>query len=204
MLTVALAMMGLAGCGHYTCTGGANFGNSTCTTSEGGGGGGGGLNSTGTVYAYLLFDVGSSDGMAADTLSLSANTWQVDNSFVAPPLPSRAYLDGGTVVVNLPGQSYLYIPFQIPFQPGTLYGYAINGASGALSEVTGSPYTVAGGQSIAVNPAGTFLFVSDSANGDISVFSISATDGSLTAVGSPFASGIAAAQLATDSQGKYL
>lgn len=196
ILTVTLAIMGLASCGHYTCTGGATFGNSTCTST----GGGGGLNGTGTVYAYLLFEVGASDSMAADTLSLSANTWLVANSFVAPPLPSQTFLDGGTVVVNLTSQKYLYIPFH----NGTVYGYAIDGSSGALASVTNSPYSVLGGTSITANPAGTFLFVSDSASGDISVFSISATDGSLTAVGSPFPSGIAAAQLATDGLGKYL
>lgn len=199
MLVAGLAVMGLASCGHYTC--GAGFGSSTCTASGPPSlGGGGGNGASGTVYAYLLFEVGSSDGMAADTLSLSANTWLEASGFVAPPLPSLTYLDGGTAVVNLPNQKYLYIPFH----NGTVYGYAIDGTTGALTSVPNSPYTVAGGTSIAVNPAGTFLFVSDSVTGGISVFSISATDGSLTAVGSPFASGIAAAQLATDGSGNYL
>jgi 6-phosphogluconolactonase (cycloisomerase 2 family) len=198
ILTVALAMTGLAGCGHYICSEGATFGSSSCTSS--GSGGGGGLNGTGTVYAYLLSEVGASDGMAADTLDLSANTFQEASSFVAPPLPSTLAADGGTVVVNLTSQKYLYIPFN----NGTVYGYAIDGTSGALTSVTGSPYTVLGGTSITATPAGTFLFVGDSASGDISVFSISATNGSLTAVGSPFASGIAAAQITTDGLGKYL
>ena len=197
MLIVGLALMGLASCDHYVCTSGATFGSSACTTT----GGGGGLNGTGTVYAYLLAEVGSSDGMAADTLDLSANTFQEASAFTAPPLPSTLAQDGGTVVVNLPSQKYLYIPFN----NGTVYGYTIDGNTGALTSVPNSPYAVNGGKSIASTPAGTYLFVTDSANGDISVFSISATDGSLTAVaGSPFASGIAVAQLATDGQGKYL
>jgi 6-phosphogluconolactonase (cycloisomerase 2 family) len=108
--------------------------------------------------------------------------------------------DGGTVVVSLTSQKYLYIPFH----NGSVYGYAIDGTTGALTSVPRSPYAVVGGTSITANPAGTFLFVSDAASGDISVFSISATNGSLTAVGSPFASGIAAAQLTTDGLGKYL
>ena len=33
MLMAALAMMGLASCGHYICSEGANFGASTCTSS---------------------------------------------------------------------------------------------------------------------------------------------------------------------------
>jgi hypothetical protein len=194
-LIVALAVMGLASCGHYICSEGATFGASSCTST----GGGGGLNGTGIVYTYLLFEVGSSDGMAADTLSLSANTWDEATSFVAPSLPSTVTLDGGTVMVNLAGQNYFYVAFH----NGTVYGYSIDGASGALTTVANG-VAVLGGTSIAVNPAGTFLFVSDSATGDISVFSISPTTGALTAVGSPFPSGIAAAQLATDGLGDYL
>jgi 6-phosphogluconolactonase len=198
MLVAGLAVMGLASCGHYNCASGANFGSSSCTAPGGGLGGGGG-NGTGTVYAYLLFDVDPFDGMAADYLSLSANTWTENESFVPPSLPSTVSLDGGTVVVNLSGQKYFYVAFQ----NGTVYGYSIDGSSGALTTVANA-VPVIGGKSIAANPAGTFLFVSDSASGDISVFSISPTTGSLTAVGSPFPSGIPAAQLATDGLGNYL
>ena len=200
MLVAGLAVIGLASCGHYTC--GAGFGSSTCTSSGPPSlGGGGGNGASGTVFAYLLAETGASDGMAADTLSLSANTFQEASAFVAPPLPLGLPLDGGTVVVNLTSQKYLYIPFN----NGTVYGYAIDGATGALTSVPGSPYTVLGGTSITSNPAGTLLFVSDFGTGDISVFNISPTDGSLTAVnGSPFPSGILAAQIATDGLGKYL
>jgi hypothetical protein len=198
LLVAGLAMMGLAGCGHYTC--GAGFGSSTCTSSGPPSIGGGGNGASGTVYAYLLSEVGASDGMAADTLSLSANSWAEANSFAAPSLPLTTTLDGGTVVVNLATQKYLYIPFH----NGTVYGYAIDGTSGALTTVANG-VTVLGGTSIAANPAGTFLFVSDFGTGDISVFNINQTDGSLSAVnGSPFPSGILAGQIATDGLGKYL
>jgi 6-phosphogluconolactonase (cycloisomerase 2 family) len=199
MLVAGLAVMGLASCGHYTC--GAGFGSSTCTSSGPPNLGGGGNGASGTVFAYLLSETGASDGMAADTLSLSANTWAEASSFQAPPLPSTTPLDGGTVVVNLTSQRYLYIPFH----NGTVYGYSIDGTSGALTSVPNSPYTVIGGTSITANPAGTLLFVSDFGTGDISVFNISPTDGSLSAVsGSPFPSGILAGQIATDGLGKYL
>ncbi len=194
MLVAAVALMGLVGCGHYICSKGANFGSSTCTTT----GGGGGLNGNGIVYEYLLSEVGASDGMAADILDLSTNSFQEATGFTAPPLPSTIVPDGGTVVVNLSGQKYLYITFH----NGTVYGYSIDGASGALTTVANA-VSAAGGDSIAATPAGTFLFVGDSATGNITVFSISATDGSLTELGS-FASGIAVAQMATDGAGKYL
>jgi 6-phosphogluconolactonase (cycloisomerase 2 family) len=200
MLVAGLAVMGLAGCGHYTC--GAGFGSSSCTSSGPPSlGGGGGNGASGTVFAYLLAETGAADGMAADTLSLSANSFTEASSFVAPPLPLGLPLDGGTVVVNLTNQKYLYVPFN----NGALYGYAIDGTTGALTSVPNSPYTAIGGNSITSNPAGTLLFVSDFVTGDISVFNISQTDGSLTAVsGSPFPSGILAAQIATDGLGKFL
>jgi 6-phosphogluconolactonase (cycloisomerase 2 family) len=198
LTAVALTLaMGLAGCGHYVCTSGANFGSSTCDSSTGSGGGG--LNGTGTVYTYLLFDTDPADGMAADSLSLSANSWQEQESWVPPALPSTPALDGGTVVVNLSGQKYFYVAFH----NGTVYGYSIDGSTGALTTVANA-VAVIGGTSITANPAGTFLFVSDATSGDITVFSISPTTGALTAVGTPFFSGIAAAQLATDGAGDYL
>ncbi len=199
MLVAGMAAIGLTGCGHYTC--GAGFGSSTCTSNGPPSLGGGGNGASGTVFAYLLSETGSSDGMAADTLSLSANTFQEPTAFVAPPLPLGLPLDGGTVVVNLPNQKYLYIPFN----DGTVFGYAIDGTTGALTSVPFSPVTAIGGTSITSNPAGTLLFISDFGTGDISVFNISQTDGSLSAVsGSPFPSGILAAQIATDGLGKYL
>jgi 6-phosphogluconolactonase len=103
-------------------------------------------------------------------------------------------------VVSLASQKYLYIPFN----DGTVFGYAIDGKTGALTTVANG-VAAPGGNSIAANPAGTLLFVSDFGTGNISVFNISQTDGSLSAVsGSPFPSGILAAQIATDGLGKYL
>jgi len=193
MLMVGLAMMGLASCDHYNCNSGATFGSSSCTTTTIG-------NGSGTVFAYLLSE-SNSVSMTADSLNLATNAFAADTSFVAPGLPSTLVSDGGTVVVN---QKYLYIAFR----NGTVYGYTINGSTGALTSMSGNPYTLStgtSGTSIASDPAGRFLFVSDSVTGDISAFTISATDGSLTAVaGSPFASGISAAQMTTDGKGLFL
>ena len=188
-LIVAVAMMGLASCDHYNCGSGATFGSSSCNPSTVG-------NGSGTVFAYLLSE-SSSVTMTADSLNLSTNTFATDTSFVAPPLPSTLVFDGGTVVVN---QKFLYVAFK----NGTVYGYSINGSTGALTSVPNSPYTVSGGTSIASNPAGTLLFVSDSIADVIWVFTINA-DGSLTpGANSPFAGGISAAQMTTDGKGLFL
>jgi 6-phosphogluconolactonase (cycloisomerase 2 family) len=197
-LVVASAAMVLASCGHYTC--GATFGASTCSPSGGGIGSGG--NGSGIVFAYLL-DEGALNGgvgMAADKLDLSVPVFvDIGSAFTPPPLPTSVFKDGGTVVVSLPTQKYLYIPFS----NGTVYGYAIDGTSGALTEVLNSPFSAPGGTSIAADPAGRFLFVSDFATGDISAFTISATNGSLTAVGTTV-SPVPPAQMTTDGQGKFL
>jgi 6-phosphogluconolactonase len=190
---VALAVMGLASCDHYVCSSGATFGNTTCasgTTTVSG--------NTGTVFTYMLAEEGASDGMAANELDLGTNSFQEATSFVAPTLPSTIVFDGGTVVVST---AFVYAAFR----NGTVYGYTINGATGALTNIPGIPYSASGGSCIAADPGGNFLFVGDSVSGEISAFTINSTTGALTAVaGSPFASGIAAAQMATDGQGKYL
>jgi 6-phosphogluconolactonase len=199
-LVVAAAAMWLTSCGHYTC--GATFGNSSCS-STGGGISQGGNGSSGTVFAFLLVESNTAPvGMAADHLDLSTKVFTVEASFTPPPLPlSGGVFDGGTVVVSSTSTKYLYIPFS----DSTLFGYAIDGKTGALTPVPNSPYIATGGTSIAADPTGRFLFVSDFASGDITVFTINANDGSLSPVaGSPFLSGIAAAQMSTDGQGKFL
>jgi 6-phosphogluconolactonase len=200
-LVVASAAMLMSSCGHYTC--GATFGSSSCSSSGGGLSGGGGANGSGAAFAYLLAESSTAGpSMAADELDLVANTWTDEGAtFVIPPLPLSPVVDGGTAVVSLTSKKYLYIPWD----DSTLSGFAIDGTTGALTPVPNSPYIATGGTSIASDPAGRFLFVSDFATGDITAFTINSNDGSLTPVsGSPFLSGISAAQIATDGQGKFL
>lgn len=196
-LIMAVGIMGLAGCDHYNCAGGATFGGSSCTASGGGLGGGG--NGSGTVFAYLLGQSGTTTSVIADDLDLSTNSFQEDTTFVSPVFTTTFPANGGTVVVSKGSQKYLYIPFS----DGNLYGFAIDGATGALTPVSSNPSTASGGNSVASDPAGNFLFVGDSATNVISAFTIAA-DGSLASVGSPFPSPISAAQLTTDGKGQFL
>jgi len=93
--------------------------------------------------------------------------------------------------------------------------YSLNAATGELTAVAGSPFTTAMGTwSVAVksDPSGTFLFVANQVNAsvsstgnNISVYTINATTGALTAVaGSPFAAGKTPSSLMTDPSGKFL
>ena len=79
------------------------------------------------------------------------------------------------------------------------------GSGGPLTSVSGSPFT-AGTQpySVAVNTAGTDVYVANRGSNTISGFSI-ASGGSLTVLsGSPYQSGTAVTALAVDSSGDYL
>ena len=53
MLVAGLAVMGLASCGHYNCSSGATFGNSSCTASGGGLGSGGGGGSATAAFVFV-------------------------------------------------------------------------------------------------------------------------------------------------------
>jgi DNA-binding beta-propeller fold protein YncE len=47
----------------------------------------------------------------------------------------------------------------------TIYGYSINNATGELTKIAGSPFTITSGASrgIAVDPSGKFLYIASSA-----------------------------------------
>jgi 6-phosphogluconolactonase (cycloisomerase 2 family) len=80
-----------------------------------------------------------------------------------------------------PAQKFLFVPDE---GDDLLHAYTI-GSTGALTEVSGSPYSQCVFQ-LAVDPSGKFLVAPDFCNDNIDVYSIG-SDGSLTAVsGSPF------------------
>jgi 6-phosphogluconolactonase len=88
---------------------------------------------------------------------------------------------------------------------GFVVGFAI-GATGALTEVAGSPFAAGGGdEGIVVDPKGKFLYAADSNNSTISAFSINATTGVLTAVaGAPFALSDVPKFMAIERSGKFM
>jgi 6-phosphogluconolactonase len=87
-------------------------------------------------------------------------------------------------------------------------GYIIHAANGKLIPVEGSPFYTgkSGPTSVAVNQAGTFLYVTnqDSKDNDVAGFSIDCDTGKLTPVpGSPFAAGSGPSGIAIDPSGRY-
>ena len=94
----------------------------------------------------------------------------------------------------------------------TVSAYSINSSTGALTQVSGSPFaTGTGPQGIAADPAGKFLYVANygaGAGNTVSAYTINASSGALMQVtGSPFTIGPASSApiaLAVDPSGKFL
>src|ERR1700722_1583597 len=187
---VVLTMMWLVSCsGHYTC--GITFGSSTCLPGPGGIGQGGGGN-TGTAAAFDFFVDGGEINTAI--LDTSANFGLIPN-FVPPPLTTGGV--GGMVIVQ---KQWLYVSLGTSIQ-----GFSINGTTGALTALTGSPFPRNSPYSSAItaDPAGKFLFLSAANDHQVAVFAINQTPGSLTMVGL-FPIGFFAGEATTDGLGKYL
>ena len=143
---VVLMMASLVGCGHYTC--GATFGNSSCTSTGSTGISQSGGNTEGKAAAFEFFmNGGTLSGAILDT---SLNFSLIPN-FVSPPQASAAV--GGMLVVQ---KKWLYLS-----ENGSLNieAYSINGTTGALTAVAGSPFPSLDTNAITADPAGKFLFL---------------------------------------------
>ncbi|MGA9304094.1 MAG: hypothetical protein WBW31_01695 [Candidatus Sulfotelmatobacter sp.] len=214
---VALALMFLAACGgSYNCA--VTFGSSSCTPTgsgfggggTGGTGGGGGGGTAPVAFAYAVDQNGFMDGY---DLSAGAATFGPINGFQSPAIPPT----DPSIGVVVAQQQFLYTAFSSTNQ---IYGWSIDKTSGALTAISGSPYSVSylgfvgvsgfNQLSMITNPAGTLLFVADAGNAEIWVYEIglasSATPGALTlAPGSPFSTGAFQPwNMTTDGLGKYL
>jgi 6-phosphogluconolactonase (cycloisomerase 2 family) len=200
ILMVGLATLWMSGCNHYTC--GLTFGASTCGTSSPSG-----ISTTtgsGTASAFV-FAIDTAGTIDSYTLNNTAVTFAATASYTPPTVPAS---DGGRGMVVAQSQ-FLYAGFGVTNQ---LFGWAIDSTTGALTSVTGSPYTATfmaavpeNEQAMITNPAGSLLFIADAAPAEIWVYQIG-SDGSLTAAtGSPFSTGsLVPGGLAIDGLGKYL
>jgi DNA-binding beta-propeller fold protein YncE len=79
------------------------------------------------------------------------------------------------------------------------------GTSGALTELTGSPYTTGLGPSgVIVDSTGSYVYVANRTANNVSAFLLSAT-GALTQIsGSPFSTGTSPVDLTEDISDKYV
>jgi 6-phosphogluconolactonase (cycloisomerase 2 family) len=95
-----------------------------------------------------------------------------------------------TVVIDPTGKyAYVVNYGQYTPSPGSVYAYAINATTGALTEINGSPFA-AGTNPVAgvIDPTGKFIYVANVNSHNISAYAINAATGALTEIsGSPFA-----------------
>lgn len=122
-------------------------------------------------------------------------------------LSSVAGNQGGFGIVANPAATFLYTDDVVN---GGIDAFSI-GASGALTAVSGSPFPMPSGwsvlfvDSLAIDPAGKFLYAPDSASNVIAGFTINSSTGALTPMsGSPFAAGMSPQQVVVHSSGKFL
>ncbi|HEX2711883.1 MAG TPA: beta-propeller fold lactonase family protein [Candidatus Acidoferrales bacterium] len=92
-----------------------------------------------------------------------------------------------------------------PVLGGNVSAYTIDGATGALTPVPGSPFPAgAGPHSVAVDPTGQFAYVANANSGNVSAYTIDGATGALTPVpGSPFPAGPQAFSVAVDPTGRF-
>jgi 6-phosphogluconolactonase (cycloisomerase 2 family) len=116
---------------------------------------------------------------------------------VSPSFPVNTLgADGGIAIVD---KKYLYMPFE----NGSLYGFLIDATTGDLTALPGSSYILGSSlTTVVADPHGAVLFVGGSAG--ISAFTIDATNGMPTLIGTTATGGIVPTQLETDGQGKYV
>ena len=82
--------------------------------------------------------------------------------------------------------------------------FSVDGSTGLLTEITGSPFATAAGPS-GLAMTGNTLFVANQGAGTVSVYTVDQASGNLTqAAGSPFAAGTSPTALDVDSSGKFL
>lgn len=219
---IMLGTLLLSNCSPYGCR--VTFGSSTCTPSGsglgtggsgsggGGGGGGGGNNATPTAFVYAVDQTGGATGNGTNgtidgyDLSNSGSSFLPLQGYTAPLIPATDP-GAGMVVVN---KQFIYSIFELT---GELAGWSINSSTGALTALSGFPMTVsfnlpiaAGQFQMTTDPGGNYLFVSDSGDNEIFVYTINSTTGALTAAtGSPFGvPAIEPGNITTDGLGRFL
>jgi 6-phosphogluconolactonase (cycloisomerase 2 family) len=106
------------------------------------------------------------------------------------PFPAGTFPQAITVD---PAGRFVYVANGGDFESlGSVSGYTINAATGALTPVAGSPFPAGAAPSaVTVDPSGHFTYVANGDADNISGYAINATSGALTPLaGSPFPAGV--------------
>ena len=88
---------------------------------------------------------------------------------------------------------------------GTISVFSINSTTGALTAITGSPFTAASAYSVTLNPAGTVAYVPTFGSNTVSAYNIDSTTSEISSAvaGGPLASGTSTQDIAFNSSGTF-
>lgn len=113
---------------------------------------------------------------------------------------------GAPLAAQNTAPAYLFLLEGKGVPTGTIHSFSLNTATGALTEVPGSPFSAGlGPEQMAVDPTGRFLYVANQNSQDITAFSIDPGTGSLALIpGSPFFIGAEPVTMETDPTGRFL
>jgi DNA-binding beta-propeller fold protein YncE len=179
ILTVilALAILALAACDHYNCSSGPMLsgGCTAGTVGISGGGGTGGSSSIVTLAYYV-----NNNQIGSVELNSSAQLLDTPN-FVLETLPD-GYLNSAAVIAQ---EQFLFVPYSSTGAAAAIYGWTIDGSTGALTALT--PLTVSDIVGLAsasqlttpiiTDSTGSFLYLADARDNRIDVFQIDPTSG---------------------------
>ena len=164
----------------------------------------------------LVTDAGGKFLFVADFNSNEISVFNIGSSgALARVTGSPFFVVGGSspgFLLLHPSGNFLYVS-NLNSPTGAISDFSINATTGALTQISGSPFPTAGsspGPSImASDPAGKFLYVSlsgtASANNQVAAFTVNSSTGALTPIaGSPVTVGRDPQGLAVTPDGKFL
>ncbi len=161
----------------------------------------------GGQFAYVANSAGNSVSGAVSQYKINRSSGSISTVSVvttsnttAPTGPVPAGVNPVALAAD-PGGKFLFVANHAS---NNISAYTIDGSTGALTAISGSPFSTAASPSGLAAQNG-FLFVSHRGSGQISVFKYDSASGALSAVsGSPFAAGTDLRALDVDPSGKFL
>lgn len=149
--------------------------------------------------SIAMYPIGSGDvlGAAASNSSLGTNYWPL----VVPASPKDVIVP--TAVAGDPSGANVYVTaYDTTANTGYIFGFAV--ASGTLTPLNGGVPLAAGihPSSIADDAQGSYVYVTDSASGNVLAYSAGAS-GLTPLSGSPFAAGNQPTSIVVDHAGKF-
>jgi 6-phosphogluconolactonase len=149
-------------------------------------------NYSGGMLCTVAFTTGCSN---PSTMTIAAADQSPSLLAITGGLPLTAMIQSGTI-----------IKVASPQGSNSVSGYAVDGTTGALTPLPGSPFAVGSDPSaVAVNPSNNFVYVANHLSNNVSVFAVDSSTGSLSQVpGSPFAAGTGPSSIALDPTGMFV